>query len=156
MPPHSYFTWFLLHLYTFPLPSPLPFFPLVFFPFLLYLFILSSDFLSLFLFTTFTHSRIPVPHSLLLLLAVLHDFFTQYGATKIYVKKMPEGYGLVCHRAIRTMCQVVGIKDIHAKVEGTCNVQNMTKAFFLGLMNQVCVCVCLCVFVYIIFNLLFL
>ncbi|XP_063846777.1 small ribosomal subunit protein uS5m-like [Scylla paramamosain] len=67
---------------------------------------------------------------------VLHDFFTQYGATKIYVKKMPEGYGLVCHRAIRTICEVVGIKDLHAKVEGICNVQNMTKAFFLGLINQ--------------------
>ncbi|KAK8395936.1 hypothetical protein O3P69_005810 [Scylla paramamosain] len=67
---------------------------------------------------------------------VFHDFFTQYGATKIYVKKMPEGYGLVCHRAIRTICEVVGIKDLHAKVEGICNVQNMTKAFFLGLINQ--------------------
>ncbi|XP_050696102.1 28S ribosomal protein S5, mitochondrial-like [Eriocheir sinensis] len=67
---------------------------------------------------------------------VLHDFFSQYGKTKIYVQKMPEGYGLVCHRAIRTICQVVGITDLYAKVEGSCNVQNMTKAFFLGLINQ--------------------
>lgn len=51
---------------------------------------------------------------------------------------MPEGYGLVCHRAIRTICQVVGITDLYAKVEGSCNIQNMTKAFFLGLINQVC------------------
>ncbi|KAG0718021.1 28S ribosomal protein S5, mitochondrial [Chionoecetes opilio] len=67
---------------------------------------------------------------------VLHDFFTQYACTKIYVKKMPQGYGLVCHRALRTICQVVGITDLHAKVEGSCNIQNMTKAFFLGLINQ--------------------
>lgn len=67
---------------------------------------------------------------------VLHDFFTEYHKTKIFVKKMPEGYGLVCHRAIRTICEVVGIKDLHAKVEGPCNVQNITKAFFLGLTSQ--------------------
>lgn len=67
---------------------------------------------------------------------VLHDFFTYFGRTKIFVKKMPEGYGLVCHRAIRTICQTLGIKDIHAKIEGPTNVQNITKAFFLGLIRQ--------------------
>ncbi|XP_071525624.1 small ribosomal subunit protein uS5m [Panulirus ornatus] len=67
---------------------------------------------------------------------VLHDFFCQYGCTKIFVKKMHAGYGLVCHRAIRTICEVVGIKDIHAKIEGPANVQNLTKAFFLGLISQ--------------------
>ncbi|XP_045612475.1 small ribosomal subunit protein uS5m [Procambarus clarkii] len=67
---------------------------------------------------------------------VLHDFFTQYGYTKLFVKKMPKGYGLVCHRAIRSICETIGIKDIHAKVEGSTNVQNLTKAFFLGLINQ--------------------
>ncbi|KAK8735139.1 hypothetical protein OTU49_005515, partial [Cherax quadricarinatus] len=77
--------------------------------------------------TVFSHSS----HS-----TVLHDFFTYFGRTKIFVKKMPEGYGLVCHRAIRTICQTLGIKDIHAKIEGPTNVQNITKAFFLGLIRQ--------------------
>jgi len=67
---------------------------------------------------------------------VLHDFFSQFGCTKLFVRKVPEGYGLVCHRAIRTICQVIGIKDIYVKVEGAINVQNITKAFFLGLMRQ--------------------
>jgi len=68
----------------------------------------------------------------------LHDFFTQFGKTKIFVEKKPEGYGLVCHRAIREICQAVGIKDIYAKVEGsTKNVQHVTKAFIIGLLNQV-------------------
>lgn len=68
---------------------------------------------------------------------IMHDFYSQFGRTKIFVKKKPEGHGLVCHRAIRTICEVVGIKDLHAKVEGsTKNVQNLTKAFFLGLINQ--------------------
>lgn len=67
---------------------------------------------------------------------VFHDFFCQFGLTKIYVSKTPEGSGLICHRAIKTICDVVGIKDLHAKVEGPTNVQHITKAFFLGLLQQ--------------------
>ncbi|KAK3857273.1 hypothetical protein Pcinc_036463 [Petrolisthes cinctipes] len=67
---------------------------------------------------------------------VLHDFFSHFGKTKLYVKKMPEGYGLVCHRVIQTICRVIGIKDIYAKVEGSICVQNMTKAFIMGLTQQ--------------------
>ncbi|KAK4324306.1 hypothetical protein Pmani_005053 [Petrolisthes manimaculis] len=67
---------------------------------------------------------------------VLHDFFSHFGKTKLYVKKMPEGYGLVCHRVIQTICRVIGIKDIYVKVEGSICVQNMTKAFIMGLTQQ--------------------
>jgi len=67
---------------------------------------------------------------------VMHDFFTQFGKTKIYVKKKPEGYGLKCHRAIVSMCKVIGIKDLHAKIEGAINVQHIVRAFFLGLLQQ--------------------
>lgn len=69
--------------------------------------------------------------------AVYHDFFTQFGKTKIFVTKKPEGYGLVCHRAIKTMCEVIGIKDLYAKVEGSTNIQHLVKAFFIGLLQQV-------------------
>nr|KAG5714585.1 hypothetical protein BaRGS_007031 [Batillaria attramentaria] len=35
------------------------------------------------------------------------------------------------------MCEVIGIEDMSAKVEGsTSNIQNMTKAFFKGLQQQ--------------------
>lgn len=67
---------------------------------------------------------------------VFHDFFCQFGLTKIYVTKKPEGYGLVCHRAIKTICQVLGIKNLHAKIEGATSVQHVTKAFFIGLLQQ--------------------
>lgn len=68
---------------------------------------------------------------------VYHDFFTQFCNTRIFVEKRPEGYGLVCHRAIKTICEIIGIKDLHAKVEGSTNLQNVVKAFFLGLLKQV-------------------
>lgn len=67
---------------------------------------------------------------------IFHDFFCQFGKTKIFVEKKPEGYGLVCHRAIKTICQVIGIKDLYAKCEGSPNLQHVVKAFFLGLLNQ--------------------
>ncbi|XP_011864627.1 PREDICTED: 28S ribosomal protein S5, mitochondrial [Vollenhovia emeryi] len=67
---------------------------------------------------------------------VLHDFFAQFGTTKLFVKKMHEGYGLVCHRAIKACCQAIGIKDMHAKVEGSTNLQHIIKAFFIGLLQQ--------------------
>lgn len=68
---------------------------------------------------------------------VYHDFYTQFGFSKLFVSQRPEGHGLVGHRAIKTICQAVGIKDIYAKVETTTNIQNMTKAFLLGLLRQV-------------------
>uniref|UniRef100_A0A1A9VEQ0 Small ribosomal subunit protein uS5m n=1 Tax=Glossina austeni TaxID=7395 RepID=A0A1A9VEQ0_GLOAU len=67
---------------------------------------------------------------------VFHDFFCAFGKTKIFVSKKPEGYGLCCHRAIRTICKVVGIKDLHAKIEGSTNLQHIVKAFFIGLLKQ--------------------
>ncbi|CAL7949580.1 unnamed protein product [Xylocopa violacea] len=46
------------------------------------------------------------------------------------------GYGLKCHRAIRACCELIGIKDMHAKIEGSTNVGNIIKAFFFGLLQQ--------------------
>nr|CAG4637008.1 EOG090X0689 [Ceriodaphnia reticulata] len=68
---------------------------------------------------------------------VLHDFYSAFGKTRIFVQKKPEGYGLVCHRVIREICKAVGIKDIYAKVEGsTKNIQHVAKAFMVGLLQQ--------------------
>ncbi|XP_055851737.1 28S ribosomal protein S5, mitochondrial [Episyrphus balteatus] len=67
---------------------------------------------------------------------VFHDFYCQFGKTKVFVSKKPEGYGLVCHRAIQAICKVIGIKDLHAKVEGSTNLQHVVKAFFIGLLQQ--------------------
>ncbi|KAL0116124.1 hypothetical protein PUN28_011174 [Cardiocondyla obscurior] len=67
---------------------------------------------------------------------VLHDFFTQFGTTQLFIKKMHEGYGLVCHRAIAVCCKAIGIKDLHCKVEGSKNLQHIIKAFFIGLLQQ--------------------
>lgn len=68
---------------------------------------------------------------------MLHDFFTQFGSTKIFVTQKPKGYGLKCHRVIRTCCEAIGITDLHAKIEGSKNPTYVVKAFFIGLLQQV-------------------
>lgn len=67
---------------------------------------------------------------------IFHDFYTAFGKTKIFVQKKNEGYGLKCHRAIKEICQAIGIKDLRAKVEGSNNLQHIVKAFFIGLLQQ--------------------
>ncbi|XP_030382449.1 28S ribosomal protein S5, mitochondrial [Scaptodrosophila lebanonensis] len=67
---------------------------------------------------------------------IFHDFYTGFGKTKIFVCKKPDGYGLICHRAIQTICKVIGIKDLYAKIEGSTNLQHIVKAFFIGLLQQ--------------------
>lgn len=67
---------------------------------------------------------------------IYHDFFSQFSKTKIFAKRMPEGTGLICHRAIRECCQLIGIKDIYAKLEGSTCTHHIVKAFFVGLLQQ--------------------
>ncbi|XP_023935973.1 28S ribosomal protein S5, mitochondrial [Bicyclus anynana] len=67
---------------------------------------------------------------------IFHDFFTAFGKTKLYVQKKNKGYGLSCHRAIKEICQAIGIKDLRAKLEGSNNLQHIVKAFFIGLLQQ--------------------
>lgn len=47
------------------------------------------------------------------------------------------GYGLHCHRAVITLCKLIGIEDMYAKVDGSVNLLNITRALFHGLANQV-------------------
>lgn len=53
------------------------------------------------------------------------------------VRDVSAGYGLHCHRAVITLCKLIGIRDMYCKVEGSINLLNLTKALFTGLANQV-------------------
>ncbi|XP_074601426.1 mitochondrial ribosomal protein S5 [Brevipalpus obovatus] len=66
-----------------------------------------------------------------------HDFSSRLNATVVFAHKMPEGYGLVCHRVIRAICIAAGIKDIHARNVGAeTNYINIARAFVMGLYKQ--------------------
>ncbi|KAK3580851.1 hypothetical protein CHS0354_032911 [Potamilus streckersoni] len=68
---------------------------------------------------------------------VFHNFYIAFHKTRLFVEKKEQGYGLVCHRALKTICQKIGIQDLYCKVEGSSkNIQALTKAFFEGLQRQ--------------------
>lgn len=68
---------------------------------------------------------------------LFHNFYEEYYHSKLYAEKMPKGYGIVANRIIKKICELIGIKDIYVKVEGSNNPKNVTKAFISGLLNQV-------------------
>jgi small subunit ribosomal protein S5 len=67
---------------------------------------------------------------------VYHDFFTNFGETTITVLQKPLGYGIKAHRLITSVCELIGIKDLYAKIDGSMNYNHILKAFFLGLLRQ--------------------
>jgi len=68
---------------------------------------------------------------------VFHDFFSQYGSSRLFVQQKPFGYGVSAHRLIAAACELVGIKDIRVVIEGrTHNKINILKAFLVGLLRQ--------------------
>nr|XP_060610471.1 small ribosomal subunit protein uS5m [Anolis sagrei ordinatus] len=67
---------------------------------------------------------------------IYHDIATSFKKTTVRMKKQNKGYGLRCHRAIITICKLIGIKDMYAKVYGSGNLLNLTRGVFKGLANQ--------------------
>ncbi|KAM8738269.1 small ribosomal subunit protein uS5m [Acanthopagrus schlegelii] len=67
---------------------------------------------------------------------IFHDIESKFKKTTLRMKKQNEGYGLHCHRAVITLCKLIGIQDMYCKVQGSVNLLNITKAFFTALANQ--------------------
>lgn len=67
---------------------------------------------------------------------IYHDVESTFKRTTLRMKKQNKGCGLHCHRAVITLCKLIGIKDMYAKVEGSVNLLNITHALFQGLANQ--------------------
>ncbi|XP_006909504.1 28S ribosomal protein S5, mitochondrial isoform X1 [Pteropus alecto] len=67
---------------------------------------------------------------------IFHDISLTFKRTHIKMKKQPRGYGLRCHRAIITICRLIGIKDMYARVSGSLNMLNLTRGLFHGLAHQ--------------------
>lgn len=67
---------------------------------------------------------------------IYHDIEASFKKTTIRMKKQNRGYGLRCHRAIITICKLIGIEDMYAKRYGSRNLLNLVRALFKGLANQ--------------------
>uniref|UniRef100_A0ACB8G9Z6 28S ribosomal protein S5, mitochondrial n=1 Tax=Sphaerodactylus townsendi TaxID=933632 RepID=A0ACB8G9Z6_9SAUR len=67
---------------------------------------------------------------------IYHDIAVSFKKTKLRMQKKNRGYGLHCHRAVTTICKLIGIKDMYAKLYGSRNLLNLTRALFKGLSRQ--------------------
>nr|XP_008505029.1 PREDICTED: 28S ribosomal protein S5, mitochondrial [Equus przewalskii] len=69
---------------------------------------------------------------------IFHDISLTFKRTHIKMKKQPRVYMLFTslHRAIITICRLIGIKDMYAKVSGSMNMLNLTRGLFRGLSRQ--------------------
>uniref|UniRef100_UPI00358E617F small ribosomal subunit protein uS5m n=1 Tax=Myxine glutinosa TaxID=7769 RepID=UPI00358E617F len=67
---------------------------------------------------------------------IYHDIVTTFHKTTISMKKKSNGYGLRCHRAIITICKLIGIRDLYARVVGSTTLINVAQAFLRGLQQQ--------------------
>ncbi|CAI4223004.1 unnamed protein product [Auanema sp. JU1783] len=68
---------------------------------------------------------------------IYQDFYAECRNTRVFAQRRPPGFGLTCHPRLMKICEVIGIKDIYVKVEGsTKNYLALTHAFITGLLNQ--------------------
>ncbi|CAJ0939658.1 unnamed protein product, partial [Mesorhabditis belari] len=68
---------------------------------------------------------------------IYQDFYAECRNTRVFAQRRPPGFGIVCHPRLIRICEVIGIKDIYVKVEGsTTNYLALTHAFITGLLNQ--------------------
>ncbi|XP_056675980.1 28S ribosomal protein S5, mitochondrial-like [Monodelphis domestica] len=65
-----------------------------------------------------------------------HAISLTFKKARIKMKQQPRGQGLCPHQAIITICKLIGIKDMHAKVTGLCNLINITRGIFNGLSKR--------------------
>ena len=65
-----------------------------------------------------------------------HDIYGKDGAGKIKLRAAPKGTGIIAGGPVRSLCEVLGIKDIVAKSLGTSNPINVLRACIKGLKSQ--------------------
>ena len=65
-----------------------------------------------------------------------HDIFGKDGAGKIKLRAAPKGTGIIAGGPVRSVCEVLGIKDIVAKSLGTANPHNVIRACMKALLKQ--------------------
>ncbi|CAK9300944.1 unnamed protein product [Gordionus sp. m RMFG-2023] len=68
---------------------------------------------------------------------IYHTLYGKEFGTKVHIFRAPPGHGIIAHRVIKTICEMVGIKDLYAKVEGSVkNYHNLTRCAIQMLAKQ--------------------
>lgn len=59
----------------------------------------------------------------------------RHGATRVFMKPASEGTGIIAGGAMRAVFEVLGVKDVLAKIVGSANPINVVRATLNGLEN---------------------
>ena len=59
----------------------------------------------------------------------------KHGATRVFMKPASEGTGIIAGGAMRAVCEVLGIKDVLAKIVGSTNPINVVRATLKALQS---------------------
>jgi small subunit ribosomal protein S5 len=59
-----------------------------------------------------------------------------HGAAKIYMQPASEGTGVIAGGAMRAVLEVVGVRNVLAKCNGSRNANNLVRATIAGLLNM--------------------
>src|SRR3990167_2410747 len=59
----------------------------------------------------------------------------KHGATKVFMKPASEGTGIIAGGAMRAVCEVLGIKNVLAKIIGSTNPINVVRATLKALQS---------------------
>lgn len=62
-----------------------------------------------------------------------HQITGKHGATKVFMKPASDGTGIIAGGAMRAVCEVLGIKNVLAKIGGSTNPVNVVRATFQAL-----------------------
>ncbi len=65
-----------------------------------------------------------------------HALVGRHGAARVYMQPASEGTGIIAGGAMRAVFEVVGIKDVLAKCQGTRNPGNVIRATINGLVGM--------------------
>lgn len=64
---------------------------------------------------------------------IYQDIAGHYGAGRVYLRSAPKGRGVIAGGAMRSIFEVLGVRDVVAKVLNSNNPHNVVKATFAAL-----------------------
>jgi small subunit ribosomal protein S5 len=67
--------------------------------------------------------------------SILHEVQAKFGASKVFIKPAETGTGVIAGGPVRTVLELVGIKNVLAKQFGSSNIINNSRATILALLN---------------------